>query len=612
MRQDCLTVLSVVAVLSYLCLVKGTEGSDILRRFIYGDAHHSTGCLHGCLHGLCVTHLDTAQCRCDHGWTGSRCDVHIDCHHTCLHGSCSSLSGHCRCHDGWTGSACDEPVDFGTCRHNSDCHTLIRCDLNTRAICYFGQMCACVPIHADRRMRFVYSGGNGYGVVQNGGGGSQCGPYYCTHGSCQYTKMNGVETHSCTCYPGWHGEQCDQPVQSSGQLDPCNNHCGKHGTCTMHHSQQGRDYWSCKCDNGWHGGHCGYQNIVPTTTTTTTTTTTSKPDTMMVQNNHNDQVCNYHGYWTHSGCHCRDHWTGDKCQHPPGSGQQDHCHNNCGEHGTCTRHQSHHGNVYWSCKCDSGWHEEFCTVKYIVTHTTHCHNTYCVNGDCTYFEDTNGHQWHHRCKCHHGWDGDHCDNKITTSSQSPSTTTSTTSPTTTTIKTTTATPTTTTKQTTLPPASATSPALPTLSVVHISTTNTPHQTTAITVSTCNHVDTLSAIAQQTSVSNQNAIECSPGVHTSHEALVLTDCSVSQSSALWKQGTNVMTACSSNAIPNYTPIAAFDHSQYSSIGSLSGIFLGCTSDGFKMVVQTCGQTPYIAELHLGGSNTQNPNMYFTIS
>ncbi|XP_060557968.1 spore coat protein SP65-like [Ruditapes philippinarum] len=174
-------------------------------------------------------------------------------------------------------------------------------------------------------------------------------------------------------------------------------------------------------------------------------------------------------------------------------------------------------------------------------------------------------------------------------------------------KTTTTTQTTTTKQTTLPPASATSPAVATLSVAHISSTNTPqNQTTAITV------DTLSAIAQQTSVSLQNAIECSPGVHTSHEALLLTDCSVTQSPALWKQGSNVMSACSSNAIPNYTPIAAFDHGQYSSIGSLSGIFLGCTGDGFKVAVQICGQTPFIAELHLGGSNTQNPNMYFTIS
>ncbi|XP_053386133.1 uncharacterized protein LOC128550662 [Mercenaria mercenaria] len=133
------------------------------------------------------------------------------------------------------------------------------------------------------------------------------------------------------------------------------------------------------------------------------------------------------------------------------------------------------------------------------------------------------------------------------------------------------------------------------------------------LSSCDHISTLSAIARQTTVANQNAIECSPSSHTSHEAFVLTECSVPQNPSSWQQGVNVMADCgSSAAIPTYTPIAAYDHGSYSSVGSLSGIFLGCTSNGFKIALQTCGQAPHITELQLGGSNTQNPNMYYTIS
>ncbi|XP_060603271.1 protein jagged-1-like isoform X2 [Ruditapes philippinarum] len=327
----------------------------------------------------------------------------------------------------------------------------------------------------DRRMRFINGDVNGvyqYGGVQdgnggvqdgnggvqngnggvqyrNGGGGAHCGRYYCTHGSCQYTNMNGVETHSCTCSQGWHGEHCDQTDHvTSFHANDCTNHQCFHGHCerdvynnehckckdgwtgyqchinvaqtakpdtlTVYNYDQEchfHGYWTqsgCLCDDHWSGNRCEY---LPTTTTTSTT---SKPNTMMVKNNHYDQVCNDHGYWIrHSGCQCHENWSGDRCQYPPGSGQQDHCLNHCGEHGTCTRHQSHHGNEYWNCKCDHGWHGDHCTFQYIVTHSTHCHNTYCVNGDCTYYQDTMGHKWGYHCRCHHDWEGDHCDQEKT-------------------------------------------------------------------------------------------------------------------------------------------------------------------------------------------------------
>ncbi|XP_060554098.1 uncharacterized protein LOC132715132 isoform X2 [Ruditapes philippinarum] len=127
---------------------------------------------------------------------------------------------------------------------------------------------------------------------------------------------------------------------------------------------------------------------------------------------------------------------------------------------------------------------------------------------------------------------------------------------------------------------------------------------------CNHVST---IAYQTPVSNPNASICARGQHTSHEAFVLTECDVPTTPATWKQGVNVMSRCaSSNPIPYDTPIASFDHGLYSSVGSLSGVFLGCTSDGFQIAFQTCGRAPEITELQLGDLFSQTSINYFTIS
>ncbi|XP_053386131.1 integumentary mucin C.1-like isoform X2 [Mercenaria mercenaria] len=313
---------------------------------------------------------------------------------------------------------------------------------------------------------------------------------------------------------------------------------------------------------------------------------------------------------TSSGCNCHDSWSGEICQYPPGSGHYDHCHQHCA-HGTCVGHRGNNG-YYYNCKCDDGWHGSDCTQEYAPHGTIQCHNTYCVHGTCGYHYDQSGHRWDYHCVCHHGWDGTHCDQHLTTVS---STTHSVTSPTTTAMSSSTTTQTTTTQrtttQTTSPPASATSSYAPTST--SFSAKITTSSISSAPLSSCDQVSTLSAIASQTTVANQNAIECTPSSHTSHEAFVLTECSVPQNPSSWQQGVNVMADCASSvAIPTYTPVAAYDHGSYSSVWSLSGIFLGCTSNGFKIALQTCGQAPYIAELQLGGSNTQNPNMYYTIS
>ncbi|XP_060561941.1 uncharacterized protein LOC132721631 isoform X2 [Ruditapes philippinarum] len=242
------------------------------------------------------------------------------------------------------------------------------------------------------------------------------------------------------------------------------------------------------------------------------------------------------------------------------------------------------------CQCDSGWHGTYCTQQYTSSGTTHCGNIYCVHGVCAHnsiYTSLFGFSYH--CNCNHGWHGQHCDQQISTAKTTKKTTTSTTTTTTTTT---------------------TSTVAPTTTVP--TTTSAPF-TAAPIFYRCNHVSTIVAVAYQTPVSNPNASICAHGQQASHEAFVLTECDVPTTPATWKQGVNVMSRCaSSNPIPYDTPIASFDHGLYSSAGSLSGVFLGCTSDGFKIAFQTCGQAPEMTELLQGHHFSQNPVNYFTIS
>ncbi|XP_053386129.1 teneurin-2-like isoform X2 [Mercenaria mercenaria] len=358
----------------------------------------------------------------------------------------------------------------------------------------------------------------------------------------------------------------------------CGLHQCIHGSCSYSMHNGIELYHNCTCHHGWTGDNCDISTAAPTT---------QSPN--VHQHHYYEPACNNHGQMTSSGCHCHDSWSGNICQYPPGSGHFDHCHQHC-VHGTCVGHHGNNG-YYYNCKCDHGWHGSYCTQEYAPHGTIQCHNTYCVHGTCGYLKDQSGHRWNYHCVCHHGWDGKHCDQRLTSVS---ATTHNVSSPSTPVLSSSISTETTTTQKTTT-----------------TQTTN-PYSSPAVPLSSCDHTSTLLATAFQTPVANQNAIECSPGSHTSHEAFVLTECSVPQNPSSWQQGVNVMADCgSSDAIPTYTPIAAFDRGFYSSVWSLSGIFLGCTNNGFKIALQTCGQAPHITELQLGGSNTQNPNMFYTI-
>ncbi|KAH3749535.1 multiple epidermal growth factor-like domains protein 11 [Dreissena polymorpha] len=192
-------------------------------------------------------------------------------------------------------------------------------------------------------------------------------------------------------------------------------------------------------------------------------------------------------------------------------------------------------------------------------------NTQCQHGGtCLYA--TNQH-FLRVCQCKPEYTGQHCEERLT-----PTTSTSTTpAPTTTTVAT---------------------------------TTELHMYTDALT---CSKYNTVLAIADGFISHNDHAAACpGSGNHATPEALVMDYCQVQHPSE-WAPDHKVMTHCS--AVPMYTPVIEItaETNSYSSITSLSGIFLGClhAPEGFKMAVQMCDSPPKI--MHV----TTSADMFYTI-
>lgn len=162
---------------------------------------------------------------------------------------------------------------------------------------------------------------------------------------------------------------------------------------------------------------------------------------------------------------------------------------------------------------------------------------------------------------------------------------------------------------------------PTTHAVHHTTSTTTTTTTKPPVTTtlpplnvshmCNGLEFVQAVAIGNTVLNPRAGLCTDGTHSQSEALVLNTCHA-DSPSTWKSGYNVMQNC--DRIPRYTPIATFVFGMYSMDGSsMSGVFINCTPNGFKMAVQVCGHGPLIFEVQTGPNHSgrENPYSYYTV-
>ncbi|ELU14812.1 hypothetical protein CAPTEDRAFT_100956, partial [Capitella teleta] len=78
-----------------------------------------------------------------------------------------------------------------------------------------------------------------------------CNPNPCKNGATCYNDDN-ENGYSCTCSPGWQGDDCGDPDFCS--LNPCKNGA----TCYNDDNENG---YSCTCSPGWQGDDCGGRYI---------------------------------------------------------------------------------------------------------------------------------------------------------------------------------------------------------------------------------------------------------------------------------------------------------------------------------------------------------------
>ncbi|XP_052813966.1 teneurin-4-like [Mya arenaria] len=156
-----------------------------------------------------------------------------------------------------------------------------------------------------------------YCECSSGYSGSKCEIAPITHDCGQHGVWSNTG-HHCVCSLGYSGSKCETYLL-----------CGGHGFPF--------DGYSCTCDVGWSGETCTTLDIAEppsTTTTTATTTTTSTPPTTTPRpttstktvpttaaSNQTDTgepsfICNNHGSWDGSSCHCFSDWIGATCWEP--------------------------------------------------------------------------------------------------------------------------------------------------------------------------------------------------------------------------------------------------------------------------------------------------------
>ncbi|XP_052814840.1 neurogenic locus notch homolog protein 1-like [Mya arenaria] len=237
---------------------------------------------------------------------------------------------------------------------------------------------------------------------------------------------------------------------------------------------------------------------------------------------------------------------------------RDHCH---GRAQHCKREHEVLGVHLYYCDCQPGFHGATCEQD-------SCYDQHCTNGQgLCHLLDTDP---YFECKCKPGYSGTYCEASSITTTSAPTVTT--TLPTTTTTTTTTK-------------------------------TNPVYQY-------CNKYSVVSDLSHGQPVANDKAPNCSSGLPTSNEAFVLNNCNVSVPKG-WHQGTQVMSDC--NSIPSYTAIGTFLHGYYPVGHGISGVFLECLPNGFKIAFQEhCDKSPEIRHIEQGGAGLFDPNKYYTIA
>ncbi|GAB5355521.1 hypothetical protein AAMO2058_000212700 [Amorphochlora amoebiformis] len=334
-------------------LVMARDGSGDMLRSV--SIHHTqtfprlvdndTSCLDGCSdHGIC----QNAECFCEEGWEGVRCEVKSCPNHCSGHGEClnfpdptadDGLGWRCKCDQDRKGKICEEEVNMcpaHNCSGRGEC-------LQTTGGGFF---CECYP---------GYSGPGCEDTICN----DKCS----NHGVC----LNSA----CYCDRGYIGPHCEMEV--------CPNKCSGHGSCHIDPSKSPvsneltdpQNPVGCLCDKGWGGPAC------------------SKPLSDLT---HNPSLacpnsCSHHGTCERLStgihvCRCDSDYLGSDCSKPV-------CNGGCGIHGACVAPEE--------CECAAGFEGKNCEIEI-------CPNSCSNRGLCN--------PSRRRCECLPGYSGADCSRSV--------------------------------------------------------------------------------------------------------------------------------------------------------------------------------------------------------
>ncbi|XP_052777540.1 transmembrane matrix receptor MUP-4-like isoform X2 [Mya arenaria] len=201
-------------------------------------------------------------------------------------------------------------------------------------------------------------------LVKRGAAPSNC-TYsgYCKNGG-TCNPSSGYTSYTCTCAPGWTGQNC--------QYADCSysGYCVNGGTCSL---SNGGSSYICNCTDGWKDNNCQKRDCV------TGSYCNNGASCSEVASGY-DYQCTCTSGWKGRNCHLIDCATG----------------NYCANGGTC----SDVSNGYdYQCACTSGWKGRNCHLRDCAT------GSYCNNGG-TCSELFNGYDYH--CACTNGWKGRTC------------------------------------------------------------------------------------------------------------------------------------------------------------------------------------------------------------
>ncbi|XP_022095362.1 uncharacterized protein LOC110981781 [Acanthaster planci] len=379
----------------YFCQCQAGFTGDRCLIIVDGDDCINRPCLNG---GICIDGQNSFTCQCLAGYEGSICQTNIN---ECISNPCAN-QGRCLdevnryiciCQGGFTGTHCTiHPCTNNRCLNGAQCAASAAVNLGYICVCpstHTGQFCEtlidgddCAPVNPCLNSGTCIDGVNTYSCsCLPGYTGTlceinidECASRPCLNGGTCTDQING---YRCTCLAQYTGDQCQTRIFTPCQPNPCLNS----GTCNVISVTQ--NVFTCSCLQGYTGSICQ-----------TSPQTRCAPNPCL-----NGGVCLPIGLTSYS-CACPSEYTGQNCETVI---IDDPCNSNpCQNGGRCTR-GNNGASVFYFCSCFNGY-----TGLNCQTRPSPCNSNPCQNGGvCSLLPNNN---FAYFCNCINNFFGTNCEN----------------------------------------------------------------------------------------------------------------------------------------------------------------------------------------------------------